>query len=247
MATVKKLQNAGTNAARFVNAYNMIDHSLRTQYNFKNTLAFSDLIRRCSSLNMVIRNYEDDLIDLARLRNAIIHSRSEQLIAEPHDDVVEIMEKIAKLVSTPPLAIAAIKSTKVDIVPSTFTLRQLIAETSRVRHSSLPVYRGENLIGVVSWRKFIDVLGSEVIPNNLSLDQFVNSTTIEAFFRQFPKNAHFAVVSVKISIEEVLKLFNQNRKLSCVILTQNGTAAEMPAGIITNSDLLDLMSVLETF
>ena len=92
-----------TNAQRFLNAYNTLDHSLRTQYNFKRTIAFSDVIRRSVMLNSVIRKYEDDLIDYGRLRNAIVHSGNEQeIIAEPNTNVVEKLEKIAQIVSTPP-------------------------------------------------------------------------------------------------------------------------------------------------
>ena len=81
------LQSLGV---RFLNAYNLLDHSLRTQYNFKTNISFSDLIRRCASLNQVIRSYEDNLVELARLRNAIVHSHSDRIIAEPHEDVVAL-------------------------------------------------------------------------------------------------------------------------------------------------------------
>ena len=60
--------------ARFLDAYNAIDKALRAQYNYKTTISFSDLIRRCADLNHVVRGHENDLINFARLRNAIVHS-----------------------------------------------------------------------------------------------------------------------------------------------------------------------------
>ena len=90
---------AESNATRFLNAYNILDHSLRNQYNFKRSMAFSDVVRRSVLLNSVIRKYEDDLIDFGRLRNAIVHSGNEtDVIAEPHLNVVEKLEKIAKII-----------------------------------------------------------------------------------------------------------------------------------------------------
>ena len=81
-----------SNAERFLNAYNKIDHSLRIQYNFKRSMAFSDIIRRSVLINSVVRKYEDDLIDYGRLRNAIVHSGHDtDIIAEPHTNVVEKM------------------------------------------------------------------------------------------------------------------------------------------------------------
>ena len=82
-----------TNAERFITAYNSIDYSLRTIYNFKRSMSFSDVIRRGVVLNSVVRKYEEDLIDFGRLRNAIIHQgNSKYTIAEPHDDIVEKIE-----------------------------------------------------------------------------------------------------------------------------------------------------------
>lgn len=239
--------NLTTNGTRFVNAYNQIDHSLRTQYNFKTNITFTDLIRRCSSLNTVVRVYEDDLIDLARLRNAIIHSKSDTIIAEPNPDVVELLEKIARLVSTPPLAIEAIRSGEVDIARASISLRDLILETSRVRHNSIPIYKSDTLIGVIRWRKFIEVLGSHVIGQSKDVNAFLAETTAEDFLRQYPSNNHYMVASNKITIEEVLGLFNQNRKLACIILTKDGTATCRPLGIITGGDVMDLMKILENY
>ena len=62
-----------TNAERFLTAYNVIDYSLRTIYDFKRSMSFSDVVRRSVVLNSVVRKYEEDLIDFGRLRNAIIH------------------------------------------------------------------------------------------------------------------------------------------------------------------------------
>ena len=97
-----KKEKTLTNAQRFITAYNEIDHSLRSIYGFKRSLTFSDVIRKAVQFNSVIRKYEETLIDYARLRNSIVHSNNANyIIAEPHDDVVEEMEMIAKLISTP--------------------------------------------------------------------------------------------------------------------------------------------------
>ena len=48
-----------SNAKRFLDAYNDIDYSLKTRYNFNRSMGFSDLIRKTVSLNYIIRKYED--------------------------------------------------------------------------------------------------------------------------------------------------------------------------------------------
>ena len=102
-----------SNGQKFLDAYNAIDRALRAQYNFKTTISFTDLVRRCADLNHIIRQYEDDLVNLTRMRNAVIHnSDASRVVAEPHNSVVELIEKIARLVSTPPLVADVIRSSK---------------------------------------------------------------------------------------------------------------------------------------
>ena len=232
---------------RFVNAYNVVDHTLRTVYNFRTNIAFTDLIRRCASLNTIVRIYEDELLDLARLRNAIVHNKSDKLIAEPNIEVVDLLEKIAKLLSTPPLAVDSIGSKTVDTTEHDVTLRDLILETARVQHSDIPAYKGSTLIGVIRWRKFIEVLGTYIIAKDLSIDDFIQKTTVEEFIKTFPYNNHYMIVSAKVTIEEILTLFDKDRKLSSVIITKDGTADCRPVGIITGGDIMDLMQVLEDY
>lgn len=239
--------NNSTPAQRFINAYNSIDHALRTQYNFKANISFTDLIRRCASLNQVIRSYEDDLIALARLRNAIVHSKSDEIIAEPHADIVILTEKIARIIATPPLAIDVQKNKGVTTVRSTMTLRELMIEINRLGMSNLPVYKNNALIGVINLKKLVAVQGAILSEEERSIELFLNHTTVEEFLREFPANNHYHLASCRITIEEVLKLFNNNRKLSCVIITKSGNFLEPAIGIITAADVMDLMKVLEDF
>ena len=231
---------------RFINAYNVLDYSLRTQYNFKTSISFTDLIKNCSALNQVIRSYEDDLIDFARLRNVIVHNHTGELIAQPNEEVVAVLEKIARLISTPPLAIDAIKSVKVDTVQSTVALSELIVKTSEVGHNNIPVYKNGVLVGIIRWRTFIEFLG-KIISKGQSIDDFVKRTTAEQFLLENPGTVHFSIASAKITTEEVLQTFNKNRKTSAIVITSDGSSSGKLLGIITSSDILDLMKVLEGY
>ena len=61
------------NAARFLKSYNKIESQLKLLYHAKATQNFTDLVRRCTDLNLTIRRYENELIDYGKLRNAIVH------------------------------------------------------------------------------------------------------------------------------------------------------------------------------
>lgn len=232
---------------RFLDAYNTLDKALRIQYNYKATISFTDLIRRCADLNRVVATYENELVSLARLRNAIIHSGdSTRLIAEPHLDVVLLIEKIVKMVTTPPLVIDVIKIRPVTLIDATRTMYDLIKETGKTGHGMIPAYKGNNLIGVVRWRKLIEDMGNGILDAR-SLDDFIQHTSIEEYLRTYPQNGHFTVVNAQVTIEQVLTIFNHNRKIAAVIITPDGTAMQKPVGILTNADIMDLMKIIENY
>ncbi len=231
---------------RFLNAYNAIDKALRVQYNYKTTISFSDLIRRCADLNSVIRSHESDLINFARLRNAIVHSSdNNKVIAEPHLDVVELMEKIAKLITTPPLVIDILHQRPVTIIDATRSLYDLIKETGITGHGMIPAYKENQLVGIVRWRKLIEDLATILDTNDL--DDFIRKTSIENYLRMYPQSGHFTIVRQDVTIEQVLTIFNNNRKIAAVMITENGTAMERPIGFLTNADIIDLVKIIESY
>ena len=231
---------------RFLDAYNAIDKALRAQYNYKTTISFSDLIRRCADLNHVIRGYENELINFARLRNAIVHSSdNNKVIAEPHLEVVELMEKIAALITTPPLVMDIIHQRTVTTIDASRNLYDLIKETGKTGHGMIPAYRGNHLVGIVRWRKLIEDLAT-ILDNN-NLDDFIRKTTIESYLRLYPQTGHFTIVNKNVTIEQVLTIFNNNRKIAGVLITENGSAMEKPIGFLTNADIIDLVKIIESY
>lgn len=235
-----------TYGVRFLNAYNAIDKALRAQYNFKTTISFTDLIRRCADLNHVVRGYESDLINFARLRNAIVHSSdNNKVIAEPHLEVVELMEKIASLISTPPLVVDIMRLRPVTVIDATRTLYDLIKETGNTGHGMIPAYKGNNLVGIVRWRKLIEDLA--MILDKTNLDMFIRKTSIEDYLRLYPQSGHFTIVNKEVTIEQVLTIFNNNRKIAAVLVTEHGTIMEPPICFLTNADIIDLVKVIESY
>ena len=146
-----------TKAERFIEAFNNIDYSLRTRYSLNRSMSFSDLIRKSVVLNYIVRKYEDDLIDYSRLRNAIVHqSTPDKAIAEPHIEVVEKIEKIDRLLSTPPRAIDTVSRRDVLCVEHSETIENVIKLIASSGYSNIPVFKGDDLEGVANGRKLLD-------------------------------------------------------------------------------------------
>ena len=241
------MEDKKTNAFRFIEAYNKIDYSLRVQYNYKRSMSFSDMIRKAVLVNHIVRKYEDDLIDFGRLRNAIIHKSNDKfLIAEPHTDVTEKIEKIAKLVATPPKVI------ETNCVHDVFTgsydvsVMSVVEIMAQTHYSNIPVFKDNVLIGVANGQKIIDALGTYILTGGNS-EEFLNNKTIEDIIAIPTETKYYEVASIDVSVEELMNMFFTNRKLLCVILTKYGKLGETPVGIITSSDYMELNKIVENF
>lgn len=236
-----------SNAKRFIKAYNTIDHSLRIRFNFKRSMSFSDMVRRAVPLNHIVRKYEDILVDYGRLRNAIIHNSNENyIIAEPHEYVVQKMEHIAKIISTPPKIINTINEREVLCVQNDVKVRDVIKLISESGFSNIPVYKDGGLVGVANGQRILDRLG-KVLSEGENLIEFINKIRIEDIICPQKEIKNYEIVSKDATIEEVLDLFYNNRKLTAILITKDGLLSETPIEIVTPSDILEMNYILENY
>lgn len=236
-----------TNAERFIEAYNTIDYSLRTIYDFKRSMSFSDVIRRSVVLNAVVRKYEEDLIDYGRLRNAIIHhGNSKYTIAEPHDDIVTKIEKLATLISEPPLAVDRVGNKEVIIIDKDLSISKAIELIARTGYSNLPVYEENRLLGIINGRKLINVLGAK-IADGINLQEFVDNTTVGEIISLMGDDYYFMLADEEITIDEAMNYFENNRKLLIILITKDGKDTSKPLCIISSSDIIDMKKILDVY
>lgn len=236
-----------SNARRFINAYNAIDYAIRVQHGFKRSMSFSDIIRRAVPLNYIVRKYEDDLIDYGRLRNAIIHRSSDSfIIAEPHDDVVEDIEHIAEIITTPPKAIDTVGERNVLCVQNDVIVKDVIELISTSQFSNIPIYKDGGLIGVANGQRILDEIGKKISEGE-KIDNFIAHTMIEEILNVKATSKYYEVVPKDTTIEEILNIFYKNRKLIAVLITKGGSLNEPPIGIITSADVMDMNNILENY
>jgi len=236
-----------TNATRFLSAYNKIDQILRSVYDLKRSLNFSEVIRKTVQLNSVVRKFEDDLIDYGRLRNAIVHKGSSNfVIAEPHEKVVEKMEHIASLISTPPLAYNKIATHEVLCIDYNISLNEAMQLMSRSDYSNLPVYENKTLLGVLNGQRLINLLGFK-LEDGINLQQYVEKTKVSEVMQEIADKNYYLVESENLTLEHALDLFEQNRKLLVILITKDGSGGYPPMGIITNADIIKMQKVLDNY
>lgn len=234
-------------AKRFINSFNQIDYALRAQHNFKRSMGFADMIRRAVTINHIVRKYEDDLIDFGRLRNAIIHgSNDDLLIAEPHEDIVLKIEHLERLITTPPKALDVLEEKEVFTVNYDVNIKDVIKTISQTKFSNLPVYKNGELIGVANGQKILDHLG-QILLENPSLDDYITNNPIEKVVKIPQEINYYEVLNSNATIDQVMKMFLENRKLLAIIITKTGTMNEPPLAIITSTDYMILNKIMENY
>ena len=232
-------------AERFLKAYNQLDYTIKNLYNFKRGMPFSDCIRRAVPLNSVIRKFEDELVDYSRLRNAIVHStqNDDEIIAVPKKEVVEKLEHITKLVCTPPKVYDTVCQKDVLCVESDVSIQKTISLIAKSGYSNIPVIKNDEILGVANGQKILNKIG-DVINDNGDVCSYISQTKIEDIIT----NSNFyAIANKNATISEILDMFNENRKLTVILITPNGNYLEMPIGIVTVSDILDINKILENY
>ena len=239
------MEEKNINATRFISAYNRLDQGLRDIYSIKRTLNFADMIRKVASVNTVVAKFEEDLIDYGRLRNAIVHKSGDEIIAEPNIEVVEKLEKIARIINTPPRVIDCIKPRKVFTACGDTPLKDVIREMKKDGYSMVPVYIAQTLVGVINRKMVVEGIG-KFIEENKDIDEAIKEPVAQCL-DIFNETNHYEVAPTSITVENLLYMFQQNRKLSSVILTENGNFNEPAKAVLVSADLIDLNSILDNY
>lgn len=238
---------AKSNAMRFLSAFNNIDYAIKTRYNMNRSMGFSEAVRKAVAFNFTIRKYEDDLISYGRLRNAIVHDNSDVVIAEPHIDVVEKIEKIERLLTTPPRALETVARRDVLTVHCSKSMREVILLIASSNYSNIPVFNDDNeIIGIANGQKILDSFGKFLLSGGKE-KAFLDSVKIEDMLSKIENSNYYAFANKDITVEQALSLFHQNSRLLAVLVTENGGAKEKPLGIMTGSDVLKMNKILESY
>jgi len=235
------------NANRFIASYNQIDASLRNQYDLGKSSSYTEVIRRASRHNAFVKKYEDQLIDYGRLRNAIVHSFNDNMvIAEPHTEVVEEYERLAQTICTPPLAIDTVCNKDIKTIPYDTLVCDVIESIYKTGNSNLPVYKDGMLIGVANARRIVKELGKKIYEKQ-DLNEFINTTKIEDAISNFGEDNYYTIANKNVTLDKILNLFAENRKLSLIVITETGSLLEQPIGVVAIADIMDVNKVLDNF
>lgn len=144
----------GERADTFLAHFNRIEKWMRERLNNPVNMGFSEMTRRLSRKEKgQIAQFEEDLLQMAQLRNAIVHERiaDDFVIAEPNEWAVQRIETIEQALTKPEKVVPkfAKRVTAFEITTSLETLLTIIAKK---QYSQFPIYEKGVFKGLVTVR-----------------------------------------------------------------------------------------------
>lgn len=236
------------NAARFLKSYNRIENQLKILYGGKATQNFTDLVKRCTDLNITVRRYENELIDYGKLRNAIVHRATEAeevFIANPCDNVVENIEFIEKQLCHPPRLMDAIKIKKIASVFADKPLISAVETFAQTWQKSLVVYDHGTMVGIINSYGLYAEIAAKANEGG-DLNDFLMKTPCSAILDE-EMFSRYKLMGKDATVFEVFKAFEDQKNLLAVIITENGARGEKAMNIITPADFPRINRYLETY
>lgn len=232
-----------TNASKFIEAYNIIDRTLRTQYGYKDNISFSELLRQTANQNQLVKKFSDELYDFGRLRNAIVHKSTDKIIAQPNDEVVELIWHIAELLTSPPLAIDVIKKRQIIAFDDNQNILDLIEAIYKHNYSNIPIYQDNQVVGIVNSKQVLNVLLKILqTQKTLSYDDLKQIKLKELARIDYDE---YIFMSTASSIIDVLTVYAQKPRLKAVLLTRYGDNTAPVLAVVTSSDWLTFSNILD--
>jgi hypothetical protein len=152
---VKKMAKVSKNDVnlieRFEATYNAIDHHIRQVLGKRKGARFSEVIREYSHHRFFRAEESDFLRKIGRLRNALIHGKTEphNYLAVPTPAIVEHMEKILFRLLHPELVIPTFQK-KVVTVSLKEALVNVLKKISENDFSQFPVYENNDFKGLLT-------------------------------------------------------------------------------------------------
>lgn len=149
------MEEEKSNSIEFLEIYNDIDKYMRKLLNLDDYVGHTELVQKMASRNKIFSKYKDDLIQFAKLRNAIVHNPDKKYaepIAEPHDFILNKYRNIRNKVKNPPLALEtiAIKSENIYTTNMKDIALHVMKEMNKKTFTHVPVIENNRLIGVFS-------------------------------------------------------------------------------------------------
>jgi predicted transcriptional regulator len=236
---MKQMKKGQILSERFEVAFNQVHDAMKDIVKI-NDDRFVVLVKVGAKKYQVIETFKKDLEQYAKLRNAIVHEKMEvgYYIAEPNAKVVEHIEKIANVFNRPNYALS-IATKKVLYFDNSESILKVTEAIRQHNYSKFPIYKNKEFVGLLTAGSIVKWMAQNMVSSSVNLDD-----THIFDIMKYEKDHLIEFVPKSTNIFDVETIFGKShkvkKKLEAVIITENGKKDEVPLGIITPWDLIDI-------
>ena len=225
----------GERADIFLSTFNRIEKELKRQLGNPANMSFSEAVRRLSKRrDNWIGGSENDLLQLAQLRNAIVHDQVADnfVIAEPNEWAVERIQQIETSLLRPEKVLPRFGK-KVTGFERDLPLVEIMKIITEKRFSQFPVYDSGKFMGLITLRTIGFYFAQESLTGSVSL----KGRVAEDLLMANGKRVNFKFVSGDTKVSEVEKMFQTEGVLEAILITKDGNSDGNLLGIIRPRDI----------
>lgn len=228
----------GHQANTFLTSFNRIEKKLKDELGNPRNMGFSQMVRRLANRHdLPIKHYEDDLIQISQLRNAIVHEQISEnfIIAEPNQWIVHRILTIEAALIQPELVLPRFGK-KVTGFEQTIPLQELLEIVAKKRYSQFPLYDQGRFTGLISLKE----IGYWVAQESLSGQLYFKGKIAKDLILSDGKTSNYEFVSEDCPIIVAEAMFKEHGLLEAILIAKHGNPNGQLLGIIRPRDLLNL-------
>ena len=241
-----KKMDSHSRSTEFLDAFASIEKHLRKISQSSKDTSIPQMIaslKREKSFSE-IRAVENDLRELADLRNAIVHERGEgAILAVPNETAVDLIKSTLKRIAQPAKIFPYFRRQGIETFLATQAIGDLVESIYQNSYSQFPIYDNKGFVDLLTSNTVARWLGSVAKNDLVSL----NDTTIEQVLECTENRDHVKFMSRECSVFEAIELFNDHEgkgtRLEAILISQNGIESEKIIGMIAYSDMPQLIEL----
>ncbi|MGK0551837.1 CBS domain-containing protein [Enterococcus faecalis] len=229
----------GQRAEIFLSRFNRIEKWLREQLNQPSNMGFSEMTRRFARKEKgQFAAFEDDLLQMAQLRNAIVHEQiaSDFVIAEPNEWAVQRIIAIEQALLEPEQVVPKYAKKVTGFEIST-PIKDLLRIVANKQYSQFPIYEKGTFKGLVTVRGLGIWLAVESTQGTIQIE----GRTAGELLRTNYKRSNYQFVAADTTVFHVEQMFKQQPRLEAVLITKNGNPNGNLLGIVRPRDLATII------
>ena len=223
----------------FLASFNRIEKYLQTSLSLDKSIGFTNMVRMARKKeNATVMKYEEDLMQIAQLRNAIVHERiaPDFIIAQPNQWIVDKIKMIETQLFHPK-TVKEVFAKKVVSFEENTPLVDLLKIASQKKYSQFPLHHQGHFVGVITLRMlgywFSQYFTSEI-------DSTIENLRAKDVLKLEGKKANYQFVDEMAPVDEVIRLFHKYPQLEVIFISVDGQENLPITGVIRPRDLIQL-------